>query len=165
MLPLIDFFLGADDGLIESENCHDDDKPRQSTDATEQWREIDHGDKRKNKFRQRMQVHKATIKKTFQCLVRFPDPIDGSATMMGLMPFYGNVQCLMVPLLQKIAAKIEGKLPFHDARRAMERPFNKFQPKINKGIKPCIMQYMHRIIQYFIDKPSQQNRIGGISEI
>ena len=55
-----------------------------------------------------MKKHKAVLKEIFKRFVGLPDAIYGSSAVVVLMPTNGQMQGLMVHLIQKIATEIEG---------------------------------------------------------
>ncbi len=118
---------------------------------------------REQEFRQGIDIHETAVEEFAEGLVGFADPVDRGAAMVILLPFYRQVQHLVIFFLEEIAAQVEGKGPFHDPGGAMETPLREFDSDITGYIEQAVMPNMGSIVLEPADKPAKENRVKRIS--
>lgn len=165
VFPLVHLVQGLDKGFV----IRTDDKNGKDThadgDAPIERREVQDGDDGKYKFPQGVYIHKPSVEKLTESLPGLPDPVDRSATVMVLVPFYGQMYHLVILLLEEITAEMEGQRTLHHTGRAMEAPLQKLQPDVTADIDKGIMQHMGGIPLDLAYKPSEQDGVHGIHQV
>jgi hypothetical protein len=85
--------------------------------------------------------------------------------MIILMPFYREMQNLVVFFLEEIAAQMKGQAAFHDAGGAVEAPLDKGNAYIASGKKESIMKNVFSILLKFANEPAVKDGKEGYAGI
>jgi hypothetical protein len=67
-------------------------------------RKVHHRRQGEDELRDGVQIHETAVEEGLQRFVRFADAIDGGAGVVVLLPAHRQVQGLVIPLLEEIAA-------------------------------------------------------------
>jgi len=84
---------------------------------------------------------------------------------MILVPFHRQVQDLVIPLLQKVPAEVEGEGAFHDTGWTVKAPLKELQADIATRIYQGRSQYRTGILLDLSDEPSEKDRVDGGNNI
>ena len=101
-----------------------------------------------------MDIHEAAVKKVFQRFIGFADAVDGSPAVVVLVPFDGQVQRLVVALLQEVAAQVS----------AMGATAGTLAPEGKKGLASLIGTLLP-IIQPMVTKALGIPDAGGLKPV
>ncbi len=161
----VDLVEGFDKGFVEGTDDEDGADAHDHGDGAIEGREIEDGDNGEQEFGEGIHVHKAVIEKVPKRLVGFPDPVDRRTAMVVLVPFYRQVEYLVVFFLEEVAAELEGQRTFHDTGGAVETPLGEFYGDVPRDIEQRVVPNVLGVLLQPADKPAEEDGVKRIDQI